>query len=144
MKTIINSTALALALGGLASAACAADLRVDVGEVRSDAGKIMVALHTPSAEFPNEGGVVAAQWRQATPGQVAFVFADLAAGEYAVAVYHDENGNGELDRNFIGIPAEGYGFSRDAKGFAGPPSFDAAAVKLESAATLSISAKLSY
>jgi uncharacterized protein (DUF2141 family) len=43
-------------------------------------------------------------------------------------VYQDENANGQLDRNFIGIPKENYGFSRDAAGKFGPPGFDDAAI----------------
>ena len=72
-------------------------------------------------------------------------FADLPPGRFAVAVFHDENENDELDVNFIGIPKEGYAFSRDARGFAGPPSFDAAAVEIaEGDGPLSTTATLSY
>ena len=49
-------------------------------------------------------------------------------GAYAVAIYHDENGNHHFDRNFLGLPAEGYGFSNDAPTMLGPPSFDAARI----------------
>jgi len=42
----------------------------------------------------------------------------------AVSVFHDENGNGKLDRNFIGMPKEGVGASNDAVGTLGPPKFD--------------------
>jgi len=40
-----------------------------------------------------------------------------------VAIYHDENNNHRFDRTLIGMPAEGYGFSNDARIFLGPPSF---------------------
>ena len=49
-----------------------------------------------------------------------------APGIYAVAVYHDENDNHHFDKNFLGLPAEGYGFSNDAPTLFGPPAFDAA------------------
>jgi len=42
------------------------------------------------------------------------------------AVVHDENMDGKLDTNWVGIPTEGYGFSNDAKATLGPPSFSAA------------------
>ncbi len=45
-------------------------------------------------------------------------------GEYAVKVFHDANGNDNLDTNFFGIPTESYGFSNDARGMFGPPSFE--------------------
>lgn len=70
------------------------------------------------------------------------VFDNLPAGTYAVAVYHDEDGDGELDTNFLGIPSEGVGVSRNAKGSFGPPSFkDAKFVVQASAVSLSITMK---
>jgi uncharacterized protein (DUF2141 family) len=53
-------------------------------------------------------------------------FEDMPKGTYALAVVHDENMNGKLDTNFLGIPTEGYGFSNDATGAIGAPSFSAA------------------
>ena len=50
-------------------------------------------------------------------------FEDIPAGTYALAVVHDENMNGKLDTNWLGIPVEGYGFSNDAKSLNGAPSF---------------------
>ena len=54
-------------------------------------------------------------------------FDGLPAGVYAAAMIHDENGNRKLDTNWMGIPTEGYGASRDAKGRFGPPRFEDAA-----------------
>ena len=53
-------------------------------------------------------------------------FEDISPGTYAIAVIHDENMNGKLETHWLGMPAEGYGFSRDAKGLVGAPSFSAA------------------
>lgn len=54
----------------------------------------------------------------------------LPAGEYAIAVFHDKNGNGEMDRNFIGLPKEPYGFSNNARGTFGPPKWEKAKVSI--------------
>jgi len=54
---------------------------------------------------------------------VTLKFENLPYGNYAASVYHDENDNGELDTNFIGIPKEVYGFSNNAKGMFGPPPY---------------------
>ena len=62
-------------------------------------------------------------------------FEDLAPGTYAVAVYHDENGNGEFDQGLFGIPLEGYAFSMGARAFFGPPSFERAAFAVAAAGT---------
>ncbi len=53
-------------------------------------------------------------------------FEDIPPGTYAIGVIHDENMNGKLDANWLGVPTEGYGFSNDAKGLIGVPSFSAA------------------
>jgi len=53
-------------------------------------------------------------------------FEDIPPGTYALAIVHDENMNGKLDTNLLGIPKEGYGFSNDAKALLGAPSFSAA------------------
>jgi uncharacterized protein (DUF2141 family) len=53
-------------------------------------------------------------------------FEDIPPGTYALAVIHDENMNGKLDSNRLGMPTEGYGFSNDAKAFLRAPSFSAA------------------
>jgi uncharacterized protein (DUF2141 family) len=58
------------------------------------------------------------------------VFSNLEPGRYAAIAFHDENDNGKLDQNFLGVPNEPYGFSNDAQGFLAPPAFDAAAMAL--------------
>lgn len=65
-----------------------------------------------------------------------FSFEHLPPGTYALAVYHDENGNGRLDTNFLGIPTERYGFSNDARAMMFfPPSFAAARFVVPAAGT---------
>ncbi|HMN47890.1 MAG TPA: DUF2141 domain-containing protein [Ignavibacteriaceae bacterium] len=60
---------------------------------------------------------------------VVIEFSDLPFGEYAVKAFHDENGNDDLDTNFLGIPKEEYGFSNNARAMFGPPSWDSAKFK---------------
>jgi uncharacterized protein (DUF2141 family) len=64
----------------------------------------------------------------ARDGATVVTIKGVPAGTWAVLAYQDENANGELDRNLIGVPSENYGFSRDARGRFGPPSFDDAAM----------------
>jgi uncharacterized protein (DUF2141 family) len=60
----------------------------------------------------------------------------LPSGDYALSVFHDVNGNGELDTNQVGMPIEPYGFSNDAAGNYGPPSFEQSRVHLPEAGSL--------
>ncbi len=130
MRIICGISLLSAVL--LTAPAAAGDLSVEVGGIRSADGTVNVGLHAETAgvRFPGENGMIAGSWRQARIGSLQVVFAGLPAGRYAVAVHHDENGNGELDTNLIGQPVEGYGFANDAMGFMNPPEFAEASVEV--------------
>jgi uncharacterized protein (DUF2141 family) len=70
----------------------------------------------------------------ARPGTVEFRVRNVKPGRYAIAIFHDLNGNGVLDRNIIGLPSEPYGFSNDA-GRRGIPSFSGAQVTVAEPST---------
>ena len=59
------------------------------------------------------------------------VINNVAAGQYAVNVFHDKNNNNKLDTNWLGIPTEGWGCSNDARGFMGAPSFKSKLVTIK-------------
>ena len=131
----------AAALAGAAAVAVpalAADLFIEVHGVRSDDGRLYVAVHTPESKdtFPEGTGAIAAIQRRAHAGTLRFVLRDLSPGRYAINAYHDENSNGELDTNLVGMPSEGYGFANDPNTSFGPADFDAAAVDVGDAAAV--------
>ena len=128
----MSTVAAVAALGATVAPAFGGDLEITVGSIKVDFGTVMVALHAEAdaGTFPDVKGAVAAQWAKAAPGARRFVFAGLPAGRFAIAVFHDGNGNGELDTDILGIPKEGYGFSRNTKGSFGPPRFADAAVEV--------------
>lgn len=111
-----------------ASLSHAADLTVQVNDLKSAEGSVMIAVFNSAADFMKKP--VASMQSAASLAGSAAVIKDLPAGEYAVVVYHDANGNGKLDKNLMGIPTEDYGFSNNAAGKFGPPSFDAAKITL--------------
>ena len=131
---IIGRAGLALAGMFIAVTAVAADLEVSIEGLRSPEGHTRVALHryTAGVAFSGDDGIVAKMSRPTDAGGVRIVFASLPPGDYAVAAFHDADGNGELGTNILGIPTEGYGFSNGARGFMGPPSFEDAAVTIGS------------
>ena len=126
-----------VSIAGLAAApsAPAAELVIEVSGVRSDAGRIYVAVHAPRAgeDFPYASGMFAGFYQRAHEGAVRFVLRDIPAGRYAVNAFHDENGNGDLDANVLGVPSEGYGFANDPPSSFGPPTFEEAAVTVGAA-----------
>ncbi len=114
-------------------AAGAETLAITVAGIEPVQGRVYVGLHrAPGTDeaFPSPQTMIAGSWRLAHGPDVRFVFSDLVAGRYAVAVFHDANGNEQLDADLLGIPSEPTGFSNDARGFVGPPSFDKAALQV--------------
>ncbi len=113
MKSIILS-AIGIALFSTATVR-AADLTVKVVDIRSDKGKLMLAVYDSVDGWNGKAKPVAAEAQAVSGDSSTFHFADLAPGTYAVSVMHDENGNGKLDTNFVGKPIEGYAFSNNPR-----------------------------
>ncbi|AXA93265.1 DUF2141 domain-containing protein [Massilia sp. YMA4] len=126
MKLFVNLLAGALLAG--AGMAQAADMTVGIEGLKNANGQVLVAVFDRAADFLKQPVRVAAVTAQ--QGKVRVSIAGLPAGDYALSVFQDENGNGKLDKNVIGMPVEPYGFSNDAAGSFGPPSFQDAAVRL--------------
>jgi len=118
-----------------AAPASAADIKLVVRGVQSTDGPVLAALHRETADssVPGEKSVIAGKAAPATVEDVRIVFEGLPPGRYAVAAFHDANADGELNANFVGMPTECFGFSNDARGFMGPPDFEAAAILVEEA-----------
>lgn len=103
-------------------------LVVHVEGARNTRGLMRVSLFDSVAGFPerSERAVRTASVAVSQP-TTDVAFDGVPAGMWAVAVLHDENENGRLDRNLFRIPREGVGASNDAVRF-GPPKFDDARV----------------
>lgn len=99
-----------------AQAANAADLRVKVDGVTQATGTLSAMLLNSAEAWDGKSEPVSGRRADITAtGSIELVFDDLAPGEYAVRVMHDDNGNGQLDRNVVGMPTEGYGFSNNPR-----------------------------
>lgn len=122
---------VALALSAVATAAplSAADLEIRVEGVENSRGDIRLTLFAGD-DFLDFGRVLVRVVEPAQVGSVTLRLSGLAPGAYAFSLAHDENGNGTLDRNFLGIPKEGVAVSNDARGFLGPPSAEDATFDL--------------
>jgi uncharacterized protein (DUF2141 family) len=105
-----------------------ATLEVNVTNIKSTKGTIRVGLFTTEDNFLKKA--VKGKVIPATPGEIMVRFENLEPGIYAVSVIHDENENGELDKNIFGIPKEGFAFGNNAMGNFGPPSFQEAKITL--------------
>ena len=110
-KQLISALVASASIGAMPIAQ-AGELTVTISDIRNAKGTIMVAVEKSDAGWNDQEKPVAAQKIAASGKEVVLKF-DLPAGEYAVQVMHDENDNGKLDTNFMGMPIEGYGFSNN-------------------------------
>jgi uncharacterized protein (DUF2141 family) len=113
MRTQLKITEfIALGFVAVAPLARAGELTVTVSDIRNANGTLSVAVVNTEAAWDSKEAPVAAQRLNPTAPETVLHF-NLPAGTYAVQVMHDENGNGKLDTNFMGVPTEGYGFSNN-------------------------------
>jgi uncharacterized protein (DUF2141 family) len=110
--------------------ALAADLSLSVADGPAADATLYVALYDSAAGFSGSQSL-ASQRVPMRAGIARLVFPGLAPGRYAVRAFADENGNGKLDTNLLGMPTERYGFSNDAKGNRAAPDFEAAAIGVD-------------
>ncbi|MBL7858033.1 MAG: DUF2141 domain-containing protein [Cyclobacteriaceae bacterium] len=117
-----------------------ARLTVIVENINEAKGMICVGLFDRESGFLKS--TVDKKIARADGATVTVTFDNLPAGDYAVSVIHDTNNNLVLDKNFLGIPKEGFGFSNNVIGIFGPPSFEQALINLVDVKELRI--KLKY
>lgn len=113
---------LAIVLHSAAQLLQAQTLTLEVRDLEKPEGYLYVAVYSSAEDFMKKP--LTAFRVEVTDTVVTIPCQGLPAGSYAISLFHDLNGNGKLDTGMFGIPAEGYGFSNDAKGVMGPPSYE--------------------
>lgn len=131
MKTLSMAVAALLFSAG---AATAGDLTLSL-TTEASGGKIAIALYRDAESLRRNAGAVRTVMVDRTGPVTITTLTGLEPGRYVVAVFHDTDGNGRLSTWPVGLPKEAYGFSRNARGRFGPPSFEAAAFDLPAAGT---------
>jgi uncharacterized protein (DUF2141 family) len=128
------------------SSSSAADLTITIKGLRNSQGNVSLCVFSADGSVTNvfpdceSGKPIKAQKAAISGGEVVVTYKGLKDGIYAVAMIHDENGNGKLDTNFLGIPIEGLGVSNNPTLF-GKPSFDEAKFNLRGNSSITIVAK---
>lgn len=130
MKLLVTTMAMVLAASIFTPKTETYDLTIRVDGIRNSNGYIMVGLHDGSSDFPDSEPFMAVEG-EAENGSIELVIKDVPAGEYAIALMHDENGNGEFDSTEYGMPLEGYGFSNNPEPQMGPASWSDASFDVE-------------
>ncbi|EMI43036.1 DUF2141 domain-containing protein [Rhodopirellula sp. SWK7] len=106
-------------------------IQLEIAGAADNTGEIRVAVYATEESFNIPENAI---WRQSIPIDAdGFAKVRIPRDElpesFAIAAYHDNNSNGSLDRNALGIPTERYGFSNAARGTVGPPSFESAVIE---------------
>ena len=98
-------------------------INVEISGVEDPKGLMSIGLYSKEKGFPDDGKEYKGTDVEVTGQTVVHTFNDVPFGTYAIAIFHDTNSNGKLDKNFLGIPKEGYAFSNNVFGTFGPPDF---------------------
>ncbi|PRX57155.1 DUF2141 domain-containing protein [Flagellimonas meridianipacifica] len=113
-------------------------LSVTVYNVPSSEGKVSVAMYDSASSFLKFEEVAKSGSTSAKEGMITLTFEDVPEGEYAIALFHDKNGNNALDTNWLGIPKEKVAFSKAKMRTFGPPKYEDCAFKITSDDKISI------
>ncbi len=118
-------------------------LRVEISEIDEIKGLMSIGLYSNEEGFPDKGKEYKGAEVEITGQITVHTFKDIPFGTYAIAIFHDINSNGKLDKNFLGIPTEGYAFSNNLFGaFGSPPGFKDALFEVSGNRTVKI--KMEY
>lgn len=99
-------------------------LTVKVIGIKQIKGQILIGIYNSNESFPLEDKTFTGGTVEVDSTSVEYTFDDIPNGTYCVALVHDENSNGAMDKGLFGIPKEGYAFSNNIFGTFGAPKFD--------------------
>ena len=115
---------------------------VNVTGIENNKGIIQIGLYNSEASFPVYEKNFKGVFPKAKTSGVSYTFTNIPAGTYAIALWHDADEDGTMNKNMFGVPKEKYGFSRNIYGTFGPPDFKDVAFKVNSAKKITLKIKL--
>jgi uncharacterized protein (DUF2141 family) len=117
-------------------------LKVLVDGFKNDNGNAMIALCDSAECYKNSDKPFKGTMASIKDGKAEWIISDLHYGTYTISIYHDENVNGKLDTNALGVPKERYGFSNNARRIFSAPKFEEATFEFnKSEMTINITVK---
>ena len=116
---------------------------LEVSSFKNTRGILNCRLFTKPSDFPDGEGILTVRVPIAGPN-TSCTFLSIEPGTYAVAVVHDENSNGKLDKNFVGVPSEGYGVSNNKTYALSAPKWDESVFTIAPSESKTLQVKLRY
>ncbi|HEX6191152.1 MAG TPA: DUF2141 domain-containing protein [Chitinophagaceae bacterium] len=120
-------------------------ITVTVTGLRNNKGHVLLSLFKGAEGYPGNPSKAFRKVQLTISANKASIdFPSLPSGDYAIAILHDENDDQKMKTNWLGLPAEGYGFSNNVMGVAGPPSFNKAHFNYTAGKAVTITIKTRY
>ena len=114
------------------------DLKIVITNIKTQKGSIEIGIFNKSNGFLKKGQAYKTDQKWVSNDTVVFILKDLPKGDYAISLFHDVNSNRKCDLNFIGIPLEPYGFSKNVRPKLAKPSFEDCKLLLNANTTTTI------
>jgi uncharacterized protein (DUF2141 family) len=109
------------------------EIHLTIQETSNDFGKVQVLLFNNKDGFPSDPSKAIKKLSLALSNKTAKItLEEIESGTYAIAVFHDEDGDGKMDKNSLGYPLNKFGFSNNPSILFGAPSFEKAAFEVSS------------
>jgi len=146
-RTVLRSLGaviLAIALPVLPSLSqSTSTVLLEVSSFKNTRGTLNCRLFTKASDFPDGEGILTLR-TPITGTNTTCTFPNVEPGTYAVAVVHDENSNGKLDKNFVGVPSEGYGVSNNKTYALSAPKWEESVFTITASERKTLQVKLRY
>ncbi len=139
------SLALFLFLAGSFRPVAEEGIKLSVTNLRSDRGFVLVSLFKDGVGYPDDAKKAFKTAKVSILDKKASVlFPGLPTGTYAISILHDENNDQRMNKSFLGLPKEGYGFSNNAIGAFGPPGLSRASFRHTQNALTQVTIRTKY
>ena len=120
-------------------------IKVNITNLKSYKGFVLVSLFKEGVGYPDKPEKAFRKAKlSVTANKASVIFNSLPSGSYAIAILHDENDDQKMNKNVLGIPREGYGFSNNATAAFVPPRYSKASFRHTAGTTTTLSIKTKY
>ncbi|MFM8241547.1 MAG: DUF2141 domain-containing protein [Crocinitomicaceae bacterium] len=117
---------------------------INLSGMQNTNGKVNVALYNSSSTFNDPNQAYRELFLDCTGSTMTITLDSLLQGEYAFAIFHDENNNQQIDQNLLSIPTEGFAFSNNAMGTFGPPNWTQSKFSVPASSTVNQNISLNF
>jgi len=117
-------------------------LLITINNIKSIGGHVQIAVYNDEISYMSDKVYKYHSAKVGKNGNLEIRLENIEKGSYSICIFHDENDNGKLDKNFLGMPIEPYGFSNNPKIFFSPPGFKDTMINVDPEHTRNVSIEL--